>query len=51
MIYASFETLVKQFYKLKHTFHTFNLELSLKDLNLRIEDVKMPHKSMGNDLA
>ena len=51
MIYASLEILVKQFYKLKHTFHALNQEFSLKDLDLRIEDVKTPHKLMGNGLA
>ena len=49
MMYVSLEILVEQFYKLKHTVHTFNLELS--DLDLRIEDIKTPHKSMGNGLA
>ena len=50
-MYASYETLVKQFYRLKHIFYTLNLELSLKDLDLRIEDVKTPYKSMGNGLV
>ena len=51
MMYASPKILVEQFYKLKHTFHTLNLELSLNDLDLRIEDLKIPHKSMDNGLA
>ena len=49
MIYVSLETLVEQFYKLKYMIHTLNLELS--DLDLRIEDVKIPHKSIDNGLA
>ena len=48
-MYASFEILVEQFYKLKYMFHIFNLKLS--DLDLRIEDIKTPHKSMDNELV
>ena len=32
-------------------FHSFNLKLNLKDLDLRIEDVKISYKSMDNGLA
>ena len=49
MMYTSLETLLEQFYKLKYTSHTLNLELS--DLYLRIEDVKISHKMMGDGLA
>ena len=49
MMYTSLKILVKQFYKLKHTFHILNLKLS--DLNLSIEDVKIAHKMMDNGLA
>ena len=38
MMYALLEILVEQFYRLKHTFHIFNLELSnLTGLDLGLE--------------